>query len=229
MSFTFDPYKIATRDVTKADDVLMTNPTAVQELEAYWSRLPRTGGVPKRADVDPSAMGSLLEDSFILERVAPGVARVRVAGRNIGRMIGIEPRGLPVTSFVLPQARSAVAGYIEMAFNGPNIVELPLEAPKGGRQPKLDGKMLLLPLRDDQGLVTRVLGVLVMSGRRGVGTRRFELSENVGPRVEPIVGLHAIDGGTAHQTRSPLRVARSVSETQKAKDAPALRLVVSNP
>lgn len=68
MSFTFDPYSQSKDDVQKVDDVLMTNPTALQELEAYWRSLPRTRGVPNRRDVDPSNMAALLEDSFVLER-----------------------------------------------------------------------------------------------------------------------------------------------------------------
>lgn len=226
MSFTFDPYKIANRDVSKADDFLVTNPTALQEMKSYWSKLPRFSGVPKRSDVDPSAMGTLLEDSFILERVAPGVARVRVAGQNVAKLIGVEPRGLPITSFFLPKARSAISGHIEVAFNGPNIVELSLEAPKGRGQPKLDGKMLLLPLRDDQGDVTRVIGVFVMSGRRGVGTRRFELALNQTPRIDPVIRLSAINGGNVGRLRQNLSAQVKLNE---AKNIPALRLVVSNP
>lgn len=226
MSFTFDPYKIANRDVSKADDFLVTNPTALQEMKSYWSKLPRFAGVPKRSDVDPSAMGTLLEDSFILERVAPGVARVRVAGQNITKLIGVEPRGLPITSFFLPKARSAISGHIEMAFNGPNIVELSLESPKGHGQPKLDGKMLLLPLRDDEGSIARVIGVFVMSGRRGVGARRFELALKQPPRIDPVIRLSAIQGGNTDRFRRNLSAQVKLSE---AKNIPALRLVVSNP
>lgn len=227
MSFTFDPYKVAAADVTTAEDVLMTNPTALQELETYWRSLRQVRGVPRRKDVDPSAMGSLLEDSFILERVAPGVARVRVAGRNIGKLIGMEPRGLPMTSLIVPESRASVSRYLEMAFNGPNIVELPLMAPRGIVQPKLDGKILLLPLRDDEDNVTRLLGVLVMSGRRGNGPRNFQVTDEIAPRVERTLGLHAVEADPKGQYRNP-NEETDFSERNKTKDWPALRLVVSN-
>jgi hypothetical protein len=67
MSLTFDPYAPRSANLSQAQDVIMTNPTALNELEQYWSSLPRTRGVPLRKDVDPAAMGALLEDSFILE------------------------------------------------------------------------------------------------------------------------------------------------------------------
>jgi hypothetical protein len=58
------------------------------------------------------------------------VARIRVAGRNIAKLVGVEPRGLPLTAALPPDARAAMVYYIEAAFNGQSIVELPLEAPR---------------------------------------------------------------------------------------------------
>jgi hypothetical protein len=67
MSLTFAPYKLRSTDLSQAQDVIMTNPTALNELEHYWSSLPCTRGIPLRKDVDPVAMGALLEDSFIMK------------------------------------------------------------------------------------------------------------------------------------------------------------------
>lgn len=229
MSLIFDPFKLRAGDVSEAGDVIMTNPTAISELETYWSTLPRTRGVPMRKDVDPVKMGALLEDSFILERVAPGVARIRVAGRNIAKLIGVEPRGLPLTAMLLPDARAQMVNYIESAFNGPSIVELSLEAPRAMGQPKLQGKILLLPLLDDHGRISRMLGVLVMSGRRGIGGRRFTICDKTAARVDPISGLRAVTNTAAPTPRPSLRVVHRAQDIEKAEAKPALRLVVSNP
>lgn len=240
MSFTFDPYKLRSKDVedakgVPAKDVLMTNPTALSELEQYWSALPRTRGVPMRKDVDPSKMDGLLEDCFILERVALGVARIRVAGRNVTKLLGIEPRGLPLTAAFLPKSRAAMGQHLEAAFTSPGLVELSLISPRAVGQPTLQGKILMLPLRDDHGRVSRMLGVLVMSGRLGNGGRRFEISPDAPIRFEPTLGLHAVDAPVKSTEAQPRMrpnlqvVSRAVGERQKAKDTPALRLVVSNP
>ena len=85
---------------------------------------------------------------------------------------------------------------------------------------------MLLPLRDDQGDVARVIGVFVMSGRRGVGTRRFELALNQTPRIDPVIRLSAINGGNVGRLRQNLSAQVKLNE---AKNIPALRLVVSNP
>jgi len=230
MSFTFDPYKLRSGDVSTAEDVLMTNPTACAELERYWLSLPRTRGVPHRKDIDPVNMAGLLEDSFVLERVAPGVARIRVAGRGVAKLLGVEPRGLPLTAAFLPDARVDIANYLEDAFNTPAIVELAVEGPRAVGQPPLQGKILLLPMRDDHGRISRLLGMLVMSGRRGIGGRRIALSTSPAPRVVPIVSLRSVetapvaDTTPAAATRPSLRA----NLTKKAGDKPALRLVVSN-
>ncbi|MGJ8610744.1 MAG: PAS domain-containing protein [Octadecabacter sp.] len=245
MSLTFDPYKLRAADVSDAQDVIMTNPTATQELEAYWETLPRIHGVPMRKAVDPVAMGGLLEDSFILERVAPGVARIRVAGRNVAKLVGLEPRGLPLTAILRPESRAEMVTHIEATFCGPTIVELPLESPRAVGQPLLEGKIMFLPLRDDHGRVSRVLGVLVMSGRRGLGGRRFVISTASAPRLVPVRGLYAVKGiasssapSVEQQPVGPVAIAglpntqeaeTHLSDTKKADDKPALRLVVSNP
>jgi len=233
MSLTFDPYKLRSEDVSAAEDVIMTNPTALPEMERYWMSLPRKNGVPYRKDVDPVALQGLLEDCFILERVAPGVARIRVAGRNLTKLIGVEPRGLPLTAAFLPGSRAEMSKQLEAAFMTPAVIELELEAPRAVGQPRLQGKILLLPLRDDNGRVSRMLGVLVMSGRRGMGGRRFEIMGDAPIRTVPIVSLRAVDPVKAPRpSLAPVASATPVSRisgTKKAEDKPALRLVVSNP
>jgi hypothetical protein len=228
VSFTFDPYKLRSCDVTTAQDVLMTNPTAPAELERYWSTLPRTRGVPLRKDVDPSKMAGLLEDSFILERVAPGVARIRVAGRNVTQLLGIEPRGLPLTAAFLPDARAEISQNLEKGFMVPGLIEIALTSPRAVGQPALQGKILLLPLRDNHGRVNRMIGVLVMSGRRGIGGRRFTISNDTPVRFEPTVGLQAIEGSKPAKNRPSLVAIGDDKHNKKAGDIPALRLVVSN-
>ncbi|MDR9483338.1 MAG: PAS domain-containing protein [Salibaculum sp.] len=140
----------------------MTNLTALIDLESYWRGLAPAGGVPRRADLDPACMGDVIEDALILEPVVPGVARIRVAGRRIMALIGSEPRGRPLSALFVPADRGRLATQTEVAFRMPSVVELALRAP--GR-PALSGRLLLLPLSDDFGAVTRCLCALVADGR----------------------------------------------------------------
>ena len=53
------------------------------EVEAYWRGLSRDEALPERRAVDPSRIDSALSSCFVLERVAPGIGRIRVAGPRI--------------------------------------------------------------------------------------------------------------------------------------------------
>jgi len=141
-----------------------------------------------------------------------------------------EPRGLPTTAASRPAARADFGRHLEAAFTGPSVVELALEAPRGIGQPKLEGKILMLPLRDENGEVTRILGALVMSGRRGVGGRRFALSNKSEDRIDAIRPVTRPAPASVTGGKPTLKAISGGAQGMKmAGDKAALRLVVSNP
>jgi hypothetical protein len=188
-------------------DFVVTNPTALVDLEAYWRGLAPAGRVPRRSDLDPARMGDVIEDALIVERVAPGVARIRVAGQRIAALAATEPRGMPLSVLFTPQARSRLATQLEVAFRMPSVVELPLTAARAPGRPALSGRLLLLPLCDDTGIVSRCLCALVADGRPGRGPRRFSLPDAAPIRHEPLDGAPM---GSPHRHRAaggaPLRL-----------------------
>ena len=56
--------------------------------------------MPRRAEIDPRGIENALEYAFILERIAPGMARIRLAGIHLSDLMGMEVRGMPLTSFI---------------------------------------------------------------------------------------------------------------------------------
>ena len=70
----------------------------VADLRAYWDELRQGRAVPTRADVQPAGIGDGLDYAFILERIAPGAARFRLAGRHLVDLMGMEVRGMPLCS-----------------------------------------------------------------------------------------------------------------------------------
>lgn len=68
----------------------------VADLRAYWDELRQGRAVPTRADVQPAGIGDGLDYAFILERIAPGAARFRLAGRHLVDLMGMEVRGMPL-------------------------------------------------------------------------------------------------------------------------------------
>ena len=159
--------------------------SALKHMEAYWEGLRHGRTVPLRTDVDPRGIENVLEYAFILERVAPGLARFRLAGMHLVDLIGMEVRGMPLTSFFVPDSRKPVSALLEDVFQGPEKTELHLIGESGFGKPTLEGRMLLLPLKSDLGDVSRILGCLVTDGKTGRTPRRFELKDSVRTQVLP--------------------------------------------
>ncbi len=151
--------------------------TPIRQAEAYWTALLGQDGVPARSQIDPRGLENILEYTFILERIAPGLARFRLAGSHLNKIAGMEVRGMPLTSFFEPSARSDAVDVLEQVFAGPSIAELGLVS--GGKigRARLQARMILLPLKSDLGDVSRVLGVMVSDGAIGVTPRRFAVSD----------------------------------------------------
>ena len=155
---------------------------AIAELEAYWNDLRGTRAVPMRSEVDPRRIEDCLEYAFILERIAPGLGRFRLAGTHLNDLIGMEVRGMPLTSIFAPSSRDEIGQALEEVFTQPSIVSVSVSADRGFGKPPMDGRLLLLPLKSDFGDISRALGCLVTNGQIGRAPRRFmvrELSKTV--------------------------------------------------
>ncbi|AXC49831.1 PAS domain-containing protein [Paracoccus suum] len=149
------------------------------ELRGYWDGLRRGRAIPTRADIDPRGLRGALGHAFILERIAPGAARFRLAGRHLIDLMGMEVRGMPLCSFFNPASRGRLSDVLETVFAGPQIVELTLLSEGAYARPVLPARMLLLPLRSDLGDITRALGVIVAESAIGRPPRRFDLTAEV--------------------------------------------------
>lgn len=152
-----------------------TGYTAIAQVEAYWEAIRGNRLVPKRSDIDPRGIERALENAFILERIAPGVARIRLAGSHMNDLIGMECRGMPLTAFFTPAARKTLSNALEDVFQGPATASFAISSAKSITRPALEGKLVLLPLKSDLGDVSRLLGCWVSKGKIGSAPRRFDI------------------------------------------------------
>ena len=90
--------------------------SAMRQAEAYWTALRRGDDIPSRSQIDPRGLENILSQTFILERVAPGIARFRLAGQKVNEMAGMEVRGMPITAFFTPDARKQLSAALEHMF-----------------------------------------------------------------------------------------------------------------
>lgn len=157
--------------------------SAISQVEAYWEGLRGMRMMPKRSEIDPRGIESALEYTFVLERIAPGMARIRIAGSHLSDLMGMEVRGMPLTSFITPPGRRQLSDALEEVFQRPAVSELRLSGEVGIDKPHMDARLLLLPLKSDLGDVSRVLGCFVAQGDIGRAPRRFDI---VGAKIRPI-------------------------------------------
>lgn len=200
-------------------------PRAVlQEIEAYWEALREDRDMPMRIEVDPRGIERALRHAFILERMAPGMARIRVAGGVFSDVMGMETRGMPISTLFGPEARQEFREILEGVFSGPTRVRLRLDGEKGFGRPRVRGEMILLPLRSGKGDVTRVLGGLEVDGQMGITPRRFMIGSCFQKSLrggESRIATHGTLSATGKGP--PLSLPRTV-----ATSVPYLRLVVSD-
>lgn len=162
-------------------------------VRAYWEALRKGRLVPGRAEVDPRGIEQALEHAFIAERIAPGMARFRLAGMHLNDLMGMEVRGMPLSSIFAPEARQRISEVLEAVFQGPEVAEIALLAEAGIGKPPLSARLLILPLKSDLGDVNRALGCLVSDGQIGRSPRRFTISA---VQMSQITAGLPVEGGT---------------------------------
>lgn len=216
------------------------------DLERYWRSLQGHNRLPQRTDVNPAQIDAALPHSFILERVAPGVTRMRVAGQQLNAYLGMEARGMPLSTFFDPAAREKLRALVDQVFDRPALVDIAVESPRGLTRPRLTGRMIFLPLAGPDGTVNRALGAILTDGMIGRSPRRFTIPEAAGIRIEPVAdrtstGLRRMAGlaeaPAAWTPPRPQMAPDGLPEPegrtaplphQPAAARPWLRLVVSN-
>jgi len=154
------------------------------EVRAYWEGLRQNADLPRRDEIDPRGIAGALENTFMLERVAPGIARFRLAGMQLHDMMGMDVRGMPVSSLIEPQGRIRLAEALEGVFAGPGTLEIWLEGERGIGRPALEARMLLLPLTATRGTTDLALGCIALDGALGRAPRRFAIAGVMAEKIE---------------------------------------------
>lgn len=198
---------------------------AVREVRAYWEALRDDQDLPRREQINPRGMAGALHQVFMVERIAPGLARFRLAGMEINDLMGMEVRGMPLSAMFDPAARARLAELVEKVTATRTIVELDLEADRGIGRPALRARLLLLPLKGTAGEADLILGCLACDGQIGRAPRRFviarALEEVVESGVEKQSRLHfgLPNGGskTAFVARPMPRLVTELAEPKAPK------------
>lgn len=201
-------------------------------LESYWQGLAgQDGQVPLRSQIDPRGIESALEFAFLGERIAPSLAKLRVAGTHLNDLMGMETGGMPLSALFTPEARDRLGDALSKVFAEGAMVRMDIAAEEGFGKNALEGHLLILPLRSDMGDMTRMIGVMVTTGRIGRTPRRFTITSC---EVEPALAAQAPKAAPVLAETLPKRLtelsepAAPFDHNPRKAQRPHLRLIVSN-
>jgi len=128
-------------------------------LYAYWNDVRRGRIAPRRFEIEPSRIASILPETFILERVFATTYRYRLAGTRICEDLGCELRGTDFLARWGQADRVALEDDLSAMTNqgAACFFTLEAEAHDGGL---VDFEILLLPLVHSPDTIDRFVGAM---------------------------------------------------------------------
>lgn len=132
------------------------------ELFQYWDRQRLGRPAPKRTDIEPADIKSLLADTFILEADSRGEPVFRLAGTRLCAVHGRELKGFSFPSLWAAKDQRLVARLSHSVFHDNAVIVTTYDGiSQGGRSNAFE--LLLLPLQGERAS-PRALGIASAAG-----------------------------------------------------------------
>ena len=129
---------------------------ATRELFTYWNGLRGARAAPERCDIDPTAIRTILADTFMLD--VDSRFPVRLAGTRVAALLGTERTVPSFLDLWRPEERHNLAAVLlSVADRASPIVVGAAGAARG--QPECAFEVLFLPLRHYGKTHARILGI----------------------------------------------------------------------
>ena len=152
-------------------------------LFQYWNRLRHGRPAPKRTEIEPADIKTLLADTFILERDTRGEAVFRLAGTRLCAVYGRELKGF---SFPVALARTRISGWSPVSPTASSNRTMSWSSPSrasAAASARTPSRCSLLPL--DGGVDNpRCLGAVSAVREAVLARRRSDRrgADRIGPR-----------------------------------------------
>jgi hypothetical protein len=131
----------------------------LQILYAYWDGL-RAGRIaPLRLEIDPSRIGAILPEIFLLERVDAATYCYRLAGTRLCEIFGSELRGANLLDGWSAPDRAELARDLALTCEQGAATHLVMEGSAGDTR-RVQLEALFLPLLHGGDAIERVLGAI---------------------------------------------------------------------
>jgi hypothetical protein len=128
-----------------------------RQLYAYWDKIRNGRIAPRRFEIEPAKIASLLRETFIAECTGLLAFRFRLAGTRVCQQFGRELRGVDFLSLWSLDDRDAIASLARNIVNDGAVGHgIFLARTEAGRQAAFE--FLLLPLFHTGPSINRMLG-----------------------------------------------------------------------
>ena len=111
----------------------------------YWNRLRKGRPAPKRTEIEPADIKTLLTDTFILERDTRGEAVFRLAGTRLCAIYGRELKGFSFPSLWREKDQRLVARLASGVFESNSVVVIAFDGISRNKRSN-PFEMVILPL-----------------------------------------------------------------------------------
>ncbi|HWK39129.1 MAG TPA: PAS domain-containing protein [Hyphomicrobium sp.] len=130
-----------------------------QTLFSYWDSVRDGRSTPRRFEIEPARIATILPSTFILERIDAETYRFRLAGTSVCDIFGVELRGANFLDGWTTLDRLSLIRHLAALTKHGAIEAIHLEAAPPGRA-STPFEALLLPLRHTGETIDRILGAL---------------------------------------------------------------------
>ena len=132
---------------------------STRELFAYWNELRGGRRAPERADIEPTAIRSVLADTFMLEVDLARGFPIRLAGTRVNGLLDADQKGRDFLALWQAAERRNVAAVLMTVADG----ACPVVAGANGAPVGRDAaafELMFLPLRHHGKTHARILGLI---------------------------------------------------------------------
>lgn len=188
-----------------------------QLLYGYWNEVRGRRVAPRRFEIEPARITSILPETFVLERQGNSIYCFRLAGTRICEQFAQELRNSNLLDLVPPIDRTIVEDRLGVIATQGAVGVFEFETATGDQAGRCE--MIVLPLTDARDMVTRFLGALTpIGGTSWLGTGGLKLralvrDELVWPDGRPYPLIER--GRMAPVFRPPQTVARVVRANER--------------
>ena len=162
--------------------------TAARTILSYWQAIAPDEGAPAQASVAPRALKRFLPDIFLLERLDRAVFAFRMAGTRLCARYGRELRDHDFVRLWPAAQHGDILAALGRCLQDARPVTLE------GAAATLDGKtvsfqILLMPLTDTEGRVTRLMGAMLTADDQALRDGQILINQTLDAAIDPLLSL----------------------------------------